>query len=464
MTAVSPTTGQSAFYSATRTQALLRVACLSVLFHLLYATYLSTLWGYLGFGLLPTSTWAVARTYALVLVPALLVPLRSGRRTILVFFVLYNLLYLPSEFSLLFTSGSWERGTSIQIVLAIGFGLLALSFRLPVRSIRMPPTTWWLFAGALVALCILCVAIALSGGLGNLKFANFFDASSQRRAQEEATGILGLYGSGYIFAWVTYVVAPLLILIGLIRKRLLLFALGCMTEVLIYAAATAKFALLTPPFVILAWLFCRRDNGRVAVKYTYWSSGLLFSSTLVANTLLGVPNAVEHVLSFFVMRYFGYQGVSTVLYARFAEARGYTYWSHVKGVSAYIPYPFDQALPWEISDFSWGFPGTSAPGHPWAQDGLVAAGLGGVLVISCVVAAVFWITDAFTARARASVVVPIMLIQGILLAESSLFTQLLSNGWLVFCLLLWVSPNVLRDVITKRFPAPAADMQGATAP
>jgi hypothetical protein len=456
------TSRRRVFYTATRRETVLRVLCLAVLFHLVYVTYLSTLWEYLGFALVPFSAWAMVYTYALVLGPALLAPLRSGRRTILVFFVLYNLFYLPSEFCLLFTSGSWDRGPSIQLVLAVGFGLLALSFRLPVRLVKVPPLGWRLFVGVLVTLCGLCVAFALSGGLSNLTFSNFFDASSSRRAKEEASGILGFFGSGYVFAWVTYVVAPLLILIGLIRKRLLLLGLGCFAEVLIYAATAAKFALLTPPFVILAWLSCRRDNGRVAVKYTYWTSGLLFSSTLIANTLLGVPNAIEHVLSFFVMRYFGYQGVSTVFYARFAEANGYTYWSHVKGVASYIQYPFDQALPWAVAAFYWGFPGTSAPSHPWAQDGLVAAGLGGVLVISCVVAAVFWVTDALAARVRTEIAVPLMLIQGVLLSESSLFTQLLSNGWMLLCVFLSLSPTVLRAVTTKRQPTVVAEMQRGT--
>jgi hypothetical protein len=434
-----------------------------VLFHLVYVTYLSTQWEYFGFSLVPSSTWAMVYTYALVLGPALLVPLRSGRRTILVFFVLYNLSYLPSEFCLLFTSASWDRGPSTQLVLALGFGLIAWSFHVPVRSVKVPPTRWWLFVGVLVALCGLCVAFALSLGSSNLTFANLFDASGSRRAKEEASGILGLFGSGYVFAWVTYVVAPLLILIGLIRKRLLLLGLGCFAEVLIYAATAAKFALLTPAFVMLAWFFCRRDNGRVAIQYTYWSSALLISCTLVANAVLGIPNAIEGVLSLFVMRYFGYQGLSTVVYARFAEANGYTYWSHVKGVASFIQYPFDQALPWAVAESYLGFPGASSPSHPWAQDGLVAAGLGGVLVISCVVAVVFWVTDAFTARARADIMVPLMLIQGILLSESSLFTQLLSNGWIVLCFLLWVSPKSLRIVIKKRQPAVVADMQGATA-
>jgi hypothetical protein len=445
------------FYRATRPQALLRVLCLAVLFHLLYVTYLSTVWAYFGYAMRQTSAGAFVGTYALVLVPALLVPARSGRRTILVFFVLYSLLYLPSQFALLFASDSWARGLAIQAALALGFGLLALSFHLPVQSLRMPPMSWSLYAWSLVALCSLCLAIALRGGLGNLNFAAFFEASSDRRAKEEASAILGLYGSGYVFAWVTYVIAPLLIVIGLMRKRVLLFILGCVTEVIIYATATAKFALLTPPFVVLAWYFCRRDHGQVAVKYTYWCSGLLFASTLIANALLGVPNAVEGVLSYFVMRYFGYQGVSTVLYARFAEANGYTYWSHVKGVSAYIPYPFDQGLPWAIADFWWGYPGLSSPGHPWAQDGLAAAGLGGVLAISLVVAAVFWLTDAFVTSASASLVVPLLLIQGIMLSESSLFTQLLSNGWLVLCVLLWVSPRALREG-SRRPLRPAGDM------
>jgi hypothetical protein len=188
------------------------------------------------------------------------------------------------------------------------------------------------------------------------------------------------------------------------------------------------------------------------VKYVYWGSGLLFAVTLVANALLGVPNRIEQVLSYFVMRYFGYQGLSTVVYAKFAEANGYTYWSHVTGVSAFVTYPFTESIPWAVASYWLKTTGTSAPSHPWAQDGLAAAGLGGVLLISPVVAGVFWLTDSLTARARSEVLVPLLMIQGILLSESSLFTQLVSNGWLLACMLMWIAPTALRRAFGDNAP------------
>jgi hypothetical protein len=78
-------------------------------------------------------------------------------------------------------------------------------------------------------------------------------------------------------------------------------------------------------------------------------------------------------------------------------------------------------------------------------------------VISLIVAAVFWLTDAFMARASPGMVVPLLLIQGIMLSESSLFTQLLSNGWLVLCVLLWVAPRALREG-SRRPLSPAGDI------
>lgn len=451
------------FHSSTRQSAVLRVVFVAALFHVAYVTYLAPTWGYLGFALEPYTVRDAVVTYALALVPAFLVPLRTNRRSIVVFFVLYSLFYVPSEFCLLFAHGTWAGAPSIQYALAAGFGFVALSMRLPTISLRMPPLRWGTFVGVLVALCAASAALALSGGVSNLSFASFFDASAARRAKEEASGIFSLFGAGYVFAWVTYVVGPLLILVGLSRRRIGLFGVGLAAELLIYAATAAKFALLTPMFVVAAWFFCRKDGGRRTVKYIYWASGALFTTLLAGNAALGLPNRIEGVLTFFVMRYFGYQGLSTVLYARFAEAKGYTYWSHVKGVATYIRYPFDQALPWAVADFSLDFPGTSAPGHPWAQDGLIAAGLVGVLVISVVIALVFWATDTLTARARPDIVVPLMLIQGILLSESSLFTQLLSNGWLAFCVLLWVSPRSLRASAARRPSPPVTAAAGATA-
>jgi hypothetical protein len=218
--------------------------------------------------------------------------------------------------------------------------------------------------------------------------------------------------------------------------------LGFLIELTIFAATTNKFALLTAPFIVVSWFICRRDDGRVAVKYVSWGSVLLFGVTLVSNAALGVPNWFEQILSFFVMRYFGYQGMSTVLYAKFAENNNYTYWSHVRGIAAIVDYPFDEAVPWVLGSYWANKVGVSAPSHPWAQDGLLAAGLFGIIVISVVVAVCFWVTDSMTARIRTDVLVPLLLIQGIMLSESSMFTQLLSNGWALLCVVACVAPRV----------------------
>lgn len=247
------------FFEASCAQIFIRVIGVAVLFHLLYVTYLSEQWAYMGFHLLPVSVLGIVLTYMMVICPALLLPRRSRRRAILVFFVLYYLVYVPSEFCLLFASGELEGNVSIQLVLGVGFGLVAWSFRLRAHSVNVYPTTWWVFLSGIVMLCGLCLVLILSIGVENIEFVSFFEASGLRRERDEA-GLLRIFSSGYLISWVTYVVAPISIIIGLIRKRSFFVGLGFLMELTIFAATTNKFALLTAPFIVVAWFICRSES------------------------------------------------------------------------------------------------------------------------------------------------------------------------------------------------------------
>jgi hypothetical protein len=436
--------------------------CVAVLFQFVYITYLSTHWGYMGFLRLPVTAGEVALTYVLALLPALLLPDSSRRRTVIVFFVLYHLFYIPSQFCLLYTGPGWDGGLAAQVALCVGFGLVAASFRLKAYAVRIRPLAPSWFTGVAMAMVCAAIAVIVVVGWSSLRLPGFFEASGSRRAQEAATGLFTLPGVGYLLAWTQYVGAPMLIVAGLIRRRPGLLALGGAGELAIYSATTAKFALLVPLFVIGGWLVARRGTGASVARVVSWGAMGLFSSVLAANLLLGLPNRIEKVLAYFVERYFGYQGLSTVEYARFAESFGYTYWSHVKGIAEFVTYPFDRAVPWAVAMYWRGTADMSAPSHPWAHDGLLAAGLPGVVVISLLIAAVFWATDAAVARLRTEVVVPLLLIQAVLLSESSLFTQLLTNGWMLLCLLGTVAPVPFR--VDERSGEPCRRVVGAAAP
>jgi hypothetical protein len=435
--------GRPDFFDGSGFQTVFCVISFAFLFHLVYVTYLAERWGYMGFSLSPISAWEIVLTYIIAVLPVTLLPRRSGRRTILVFFVLYYLVYVPSQFCILYSSLELTRALSMQLVFCAGFGLVALSFHLETLSIDVSPMKWRAFVLGIMGLGGLCLALIYRVGVESIDFVSFFEASGLRKERDTASLFLP-FGSGYLFSWVTYVVAPISIIIGLMRKNIFLVGFGFLTELAIFAATTNKFALLAAPFAAASWLLCRRDDGRQSVRYVSWGSVILLVLILAVNAALETPNVIEQVLSFFVMRYFGYQGMSSVLYAKFTENNPYTYWSHVSGISAIVDYPFDESIPLALGSFWTNKAGVSAPAHPWAQDGLLAAGLSGVLVISIIIAVVFWVTDSMTARVRGHVLVPLLLIQGIMLSESSIFTQILSNGLALLCLVACVAPRIFR--------------------
>jgi hypothetical protein len=138
-------------------------------------------------------------------------------------------------------------------------------------------------------------------------------------------------------------------------------------------------------------------------------------------------------------RSFGLAGLATGQYFYFFHHNPYTYYSHIKGISLFVHYPFKYVLGTELGYYYYN-PLVDLTAHFWATDGIAAWGLPGILLISVVFAAICWMIDSLARRHDPRFAGLVIFYATYNLANLSLFTTMLSGGLGLLILILYIVP------------------------
>ena len=146
----------------------------------------------------------------------------------------------------------------------------------------------------------------------------------------------------------------------------------------------------------------------------------------------------------FVLRIFGNNGLLMASYHNFFSAHPLTYYSYVTGVNWFVPYPYQYPLGMEISiangaDVLTGSFNNQNAGF-WATDGIGAIGLPGIIVISLLIALVFYCLDSVSSSHKPSIVALFLSQYVLMLINTSFFTSLITGGLVFFFLVFYLMP------------------------
>ncbi len=266
---------------------------------------------------------------------------------------------------------------------------------------------------------------------------SFADIYEVRDASIDLGGTL----STYPLMWLYGAIDPLLLGYGLFYKRPWIFVIGALGQVLVYSCFGTKASLLSVVFVLGIYSLLKFRKFPFALNFT-WSIVVLFA--VLCLSLLnseGEPNALLFGMLFLVFfRSFGLAGLLTGQYHYFIQRNPLTYYSHIKGVSYLIHYPFQYPLGTQVGYYFY-FPLVDTTAHFWATDGLAALGLPGIIVASIFCVFVFWLIDSVAQKHDPMFAALAIFYATYSLANLSLFTTLLSGGLALLILLLYLMPS-----------------------
>ena len=285
---------------------------------------------------------------------------------------------------------------------------------------------------------------------GNFRIVSFADVYDLRSGADDI-----MEGSfvHYAIMWLSAVVGPFLMAWGVVRKRTSGFLAGVLVQGFVYSATGAK-SVVVSIFVVLALALVLRDRGASFGLKVSWICASLTFALFLGRSLGGSESLFFWLFSLVFMRTFGNSGLTTAWYHDFFLRNPMTYYSHIKGVSWFVIYPYTNPLGIEVGSFYSGDPTLDANAHFWATDGLAAWGLGGILIISVLCALVFWVLDS-TARGHDLRLTALTVSFAALnLANISLFTSLLSGGLGLLMISLYLAPRHRAESLNARMRYP----------
>jgi hypothetical protein len=390
-----------------------------------YTAHFSPVYAYAGLIDADPSPASLLVVTALTALPALWLPLSAGRPSTIVLWALYVAGYVPAATVPIFLEGELGVVLPFLLALATSMAILAAIVRARPPPFLGPYLSVTAFTRLLVVLASLSVLyiVATFGVHALPSLSSVYDTRAQFAAAQASSA-----GSGYIVPWAANVIDPMLIALGVARRRADLVALGLLGQLLIYSNTGYKAVLFSVAVVPAVYLVIARGSrwfGPLAVAGT-----TLVVGATVALSPGGAPLALA-------TRLFATSGHVSWRYYEYFSSHAQYHLSH-SIFSGILTSPYSVDPPLLIGSVYFN-QGTDANASLWA-DAFANFGFGGILAFTVICGIVLLALDAVGQRRDARIAGPAMAIAGLSLGASGVLTTMLTQGLALAVILVAVMP------------------------
>ena len=423
---------------------LIQAAALAYVLSLRYAyvRYLSVEWEYFGFVSTEVSILDSLMMAVACLLTALALPLQIQRVSDMFHCLLYIIVVVPAI--VITTSlGAVEYTHQVEMVvcLIVAFWVSALLARsrvdrLTVRMPRPPPAMPQTLTTSLITVWGIATTILLYSHREIVTFRGLDEVYVQRAAGSvERNSILA-----YTQLYLANVLSPALVTFGLFQRKIWLVVAGTSGCMLIYGITALRTAFALPFVLVGLWASLKSPWVRrnfVALSLSTISGVLLLTSSLYHKSAVSAFTSL-----YLTFRTIGIPGLAMSQYARVFEAEGYTWGSHIKGLSALLPTPQAYAndpgwpsLGYIVADRIYKSPETNLNASLYAGDGIASAGLPGIVLVSIMLGIWLRILNSIVPPTWEHVSIILLFPVALALTNAPLSTTFVSFGgafWTVF--------------------------------
>lgn len=348
-----------------------------------YVYYLNEYFEYLHFPLYDGTMVSWMLTIFCVVIPASIIG--SIKKTAEVFTAFtYVLIYTPTIITLqLAYEGSKEDIFLAQLTFLFAMVALLVFAKIKFETIAESSNGNNIFGGILISIAVVAVGYIIYSYRGSLSFVSLHDVYIHR-ARNSEIGASGL--TGYVVSWTSAFVVPVLIAVGLSRKKYIYIAVGCIASIVIYMAEASKGVLLMPVILYLLHILISKfgvDNLYRSTVLTL-SAVMFFGTVYVLKFDLSAP--LTMAVAIVIMRVVATGGILNTIYYEFFQNNPKTYLSQYQPLNnIFQNYPYQGESVGYVIGREYVSEGMNVNANFWASDGLMNAGLLGVLVITSVV-------------------------------------------------------------------------------
>ncbi|MDP3254302.1 MAG: hypothetical protein Q8M77_20540 [Hydrogenophaga sp.] len=409
----------------------------AVVIHKTHAVYLYPEHAYLGFPYVPMG----ASEWSFILLSVFLVawslPANLGRPSGVISFMIYVIVFVPTLVITLATEEAAIRKYGINLsALTAGYLIVLHATKrwghLPESELK--GTTDQNHALLFATLLAISAGYLLCAFWDSINFVGLGGTYAQREAGR-SRNLFEAYAQTYL----AFVFAPALLSLGLIRKNPIYAAIALGGFFLMYSITAERTVFLLPVVMILAFLVLRsRISHSTWMLITLAAISMLFAFSIAFRSTSTFANLLSLYL---VFRTFSVPGAMFWQYQEVFTEYGYTFWSHVRGISSFVSSPV--ALD---GDDHWPQLGRIVAKHLlnldinsnanlFAYDGVAGAGAWGILFMSVLLTLWLIALDKLSRGFEPLFPVLIAIPLGLVLINGPFFTAMMSFGglfWLFF--------------------------------
>lgn len=361
-------------------------------------------------------------------------PRRLTRPSQLIYWILFLLVVAPVHVTSAFVDPEVRRDpTPLVAAISALFSSLSLIYRVRLPKLpvgRNAGQAFWFVTGSLLCFGLLVIIIDFKLKFELASFSDVYAVRGEYRQSLRTATVLGRY----VVTWVSVVLAPAYVILGIARANIVPIVVGFGAEVLVYSLTGFKSAILSglllAVLVALSWRDVGRMVGATLAKGAALGGALIVTFDWLAGTVT--------TTSLLIRRLALTAGINTGYYfEHFADRPKYRFGDSLFFGTITHPYPTDAAHLIGLEYF--GNAKMSANANLWA-DGFANLGFPGMVIVTVLLAAFMMSYDSVARGRDLRVATLLLAMPAISLSNSALFATLLTHGLLLALVILLFAP------------------------
>ncbi|WP_457946034.1 hypothetical protein ACTAQI_11715 [Pseudarthrobacter sp. alpha12b] len=408
-----------------------------------YAAFMAPRFGYLGYVYHePSHGWMFA-VYLLLLVAAGFLPYRTQQASGFAVWFLYVALLVPIATVPLYGSTRDPADTFLfAFYCAAIWACVALILRrsptpvIPVRQSR--PGLFWVIIVSVSLVTYTYIQIVFGITFNIVSFFEVYDTRLLYRDEVVPTVPV----LGYLIANQGNVINPLLMAMGVVRRRPPLFVVGLVGQLILYSTTGYKTVMISIPLAVTIALYLRHRRSLTGITIVVASTILVWAAITIDRVAsLGMVDIV-------VSRIYLTAGYLMPHYRDVYDGAPWALWDY-SFLGPLVDAPYAMTPGFYVGAMALGRPDIQANAGLFA-DGYANLGLAGIAIEAVALVAILLLADGASRHLPLAVVLPTALLPVFSLANGSPFTAFLSYGFALMMLLFALLPAEEALSITRK--------------
>ncbi len=419
------------------------VVVYAFLLQLIYIRDIQPLFSYMGPEYLPRPLGQRLLLSLMAVLPLAWLPRRNERPSSAVLWLLYLLVVVPTAaMPAIATRLSFVQLFELELAVVVSFWTMGWFRALPqlyLPSLQTSPRAYWTMVSLLGAVLLVFIVRAYGLSFNLVALDQVYDVRSEFELRSEGAGAIAIYG----ISWLGNVICTLYITESLLRKNLLFLFGGLILQLLVYSITGQKSLIMLPLLTLFLYsLFARpgRDMG----------SWMIFSIVVFVVAAWGLDLVLGDsvITSLFTRRMMMIPGILTGYYVQFFSEHPFVFLSH-SIFSPFSSYPYPKPFAQLIGDTYFTTGQVVANANIWA-DAYANFGYFGMFIFAQMLGGLLWMFDSLTRRRNVILVALMVGSQSINLSNSALLTTMLTHGFILAFILVYLYPALSEPAPTHQ--------------